>query len=270
MKDLFDVLALHWEAHQSKSERSPLSIEARLRHIQKALDEYELQVGIDAMNLQGSSSPFKTQLKHSLLRFLDCAFVSLVETDNSSKEAAEALIELTSAVAATNADVCDEILERTTQFMESHIDNIRASACSTVGWIVHYVFQQKHTSDYNHVLDVASQALLPRFSDKAQSVRMAAIMAGKTFFEDDTTDPDLLQALLWCLQHDPSVANRVAAVESIPLTLETVDFVVQRVRDTKTKVRVAALRALREKCQDITLFDPVQCASVIEAGFTDR
>ena len=270
MKDLFDVLAPHWEAHQSKSERNQLSVETSVARIRKELDEYELQVGLNAMDLKGNSSPFQDQLKNSLLHFLDCTIASLVETENSSKDAAEAILELTAAAAATNVGVCQAILERTIRLTETHIDNIRAVACSTIGWIVHYILQQKSSSGYNKLLDVASQALLPRFTDKAQSVRLAAILAGKKFFVDDATDPDLLQALLWCLQHDPSVANRVAAVESLPLTLETIDFVVQRVRDIKSKVRVATLRALREKCEDITLLDSIQCASIIEAGYTDR
>jgi hypothetical protein len=72
------------------------------------------------------------------------------------------------------------------------------------------------------------------------------------------------------LQHDPSVTNRVAALDSIPVTLQTMDVILARVRDVKSKVRVAAVTTLRSKLGDLRQWEAEQCAELVEAGLTDR
>jgi hypothetical protein len=273
MAELLNVLRPLWEAHQNDfNEARSFTTEARVTRIRKDLDEYERTAGVNCMSSVGPATPFAQELSQILIEFLECSVASIVQAEGTSKDAVEVLLELTAAVATDHVEVCSALLERAIQLSETHLDNVRSIACRTIGWIVHYILNQSKipASAYNDILDAASQALLPRFTDKSQSVRLASIQAGGQFFSADATDPDLLQALLWCLQHDPSVANRVAALESIPITLETIDFVVQRIRDVKVKVRVAALQVLRIKCSDLSLLEPIQCAAVVEAGYTER
>ena len=274
--ELRSILRPHWEAHQRDSKA--LSIASRVHRIQKDVNEHALAVGLHGVSLNDNNnnnkdSVLQEQLAQVLMEFLDGSVALVVQTEDASADAVQAVLELTAAVAATNVAVCRALLQRALQLSEiAHVDLVRVVACKAIGWMVYYIFQQSQTTTpFHDVLDAASQALLPRFTDKTQSVRLAAIQAARHFFVSDTaTDPDLLQALLWSLQHDPSVANREAAALSLPVTLETIDFLAQRVRDTKVRVRVAALRALQQNCHDLSLLEPGQCAAIVQAGYTNR
>jgi hypothetical protein len=148
--------------------------------------------------------------------------------------------------------------------------------CLFIGNLIQHIFQRdsrdtttRAITEYNDILDLASQTLLPRFTDKSQQVRSAAIHAGSFFFLDDKTDPDILTAMLWSLQHDPSVANRQAACLDVPLNLATIDYVISRVRDVNAKVRCAALERLSTAFNS-GILDSQQAVTVILAGWTDR
>ena len=300
MTELEAVLRPHFEAHQRESGRKA-ALESRVKRIQNDRNEYALAVGLSGVSLHkdkdnNSNTNLQQQeeeLAQCLLKFLDCAVACVVQTQDASSDAVRAVLELTTAVAAaTSVAVCHTVLQRIVHLSDNQVDLVRVVACRAVGAMVSFILaspqrrannntnKQASTTAFNDILDAASQALLPRFTDKTQSVRLAAIQSARHFFfaandTDDhttttTTDPDLLQALLWSLQHDPSVANREAAAQHLPVTLQTVDFLVQRVRDTKRRVRVAALRALRENCRDLTLLEPGQCAALVQAGWTNR
>ena len=127
-------------------------------------------------------------------------------------------------------------------------------------------------------LMACKQILIPRLQDKAQSIRFLAIRSSsflfdggngsnvsgngngketdgndynQLFHDHDLTNPELhdetLSALMWNLTHDPSPLNRSAILRFIPITIETLPCIVERVRDAKLKVRMDALILLQNK-----------------------
>jgi condensin complex subunit 3 len=107
-------------------------------------------------------------------------------------------------------------------------------------------------------LDLAGQVLLPRLTDRSQSVRLAALgAAGQVLLargcgggaaevaEAEVAEADALAAaVLLRMAHDPSPACRAAAVRSCPLTEATAPAILERVRDVRDLVRAEALGAL--------------------------
>ena len=88
----------------------------------------------------------------------------------------------------------------------------------------------------------------------------------------------LLEAWLWNLWHDPSVSNRVLAVETIPISSESsssrravlVDHLISRLRDVKEKVRVAAVQALHTKVVSLADLSSIQMAEIVKSGLSAR
>ena len=135
-------------------------------------------------------------------------------------------------------------------------------------------------------LDKAGSILLPRLTDKAQAVRCAAIRACSAFFfaasadspsgnEDENeslleTREAILDGLLGRMAHDPSLANRCAAIQSVPITEDTVPYLLERVGDVKEKVRVAALEVLRNRVDVIEDMTEEQRVDVLRFGLTSR
>ena len=120
----------------------------------------------------------------------------------------------------------------------------------------------------NQLLDT----LLPRLQDKSQAVRCHAIKAVGYFFttEEDVEGYDeALEALLWNLAHDPSVSNRIMAVQVAPVHSSTLDALTVRVRDVKAKVRTEALEVLRTKVSVKDLSDG-KIVELIRSGLTNR
>jgi hypothetical protein len=132
-------------------------------------------------------------------------------------------------------------------------------------------------------LDNIQQALLPRFTDKAIAVRCAVVQACFTLSKIQSnplcTDPDLLQAVQWVVQHDPSPNNRMIAIQHVPINRTTIEYLIPRIRDTKVNVRIAAINAL-SKAVDRTVLDASDplafllpsrhMAEIVTAGYTDR
>lgn len=275
MSSVFEILRSHCEEHQeSVGDDRSLSVERRAIKVVKEIQEHCLASQMQRVGLCSSEgeASFEKDIAQQLIDFVECSLYSLLETDNESKDAVRAVLELLAAVSVSDALVCAPVVERAVQLSDAKLDSIRAAVCQFIGCVVGKIMSlpKKRIPSFNNVLDQASQMLIPRMTDKSQSVRLAAIQSSVHFFSDDATDPDILQSLLWCMQHDTSVANRVAATECVPINLETIDYVIQRIRDTKSKVRVAALQAIRNKCKDLSLLDPAQCASLVQTGFTER
>ena len=139
-------------------------------------------------------------------------------------------------------------------------------------------------------LDKAGSILLPRLTDKAQAVRCATIQACSGFFvdanngisenENETETEDesslseiretILDALLGRMAHDPSFANRCAAIQSVPITEDTVPYLLERVGDVKEKVRVAALDVMRNRVDVVEDLTEEQRVDVLRFGLTSR
>ena len=128
-------------------------------------------------------------------------------------------------------------------------------------------------------LDAIQQAILPRFTDKAIAVRCAVVQACFTTTTTSNplcTDPDLLQAIQWIVQHDPSPNNRQMALQHVPINRTTMEYVIPRLRDTKLPVRLAAIAALsravdRHRSDNDTFALPSRhMAELITSGYTER
>jgi hypothetical protein len=241
----------------------------------------------------------------------------------ASKDSIEYVLQLTAAITASSTVFSLESCIKMVQYVEQIArtptsETFRSVSCQWIGYLVHSIIiaqnQQRCTRSsivssndgnencdpiadddnnsnyditgsisYNDILDTASQALIPRFTDKSQIVRMAAIYAGANFFDSTSTatDPDILQAMIWTLQHDPSPINRLVSCTVIPTNLETIDYIITRIRDVKPKVRCAALRRLHtafspstpatsNSSSSLLQLEPSQAAACLMAGWTNR
>jgi hypothetical protein len=217
----------------------------------------------------------------------------------SSKLAVDNILQLTAAISATSTvtslESCMDVLQYVEKISRTpKLDTFRSISCQWIGYLVNHILDAQNSNrcssgndiegnidsinssiKYNDILDAASQALLPRFTDKSQSVRMAAIYAGANFFQQNgtviTTDPDILQAMIWSLQHDPSPVNRFVSCTVIPINLETVDYLISRIRDLKPKIRCAALERLHSAFSpSSSLLEPPQATACLMAGWTNR
>lgn len=237
---------------------------------------------------------YEDEIESCLIHFFSCAICSVAYSQGCSDDdgdktilqvavnsnAISRVLLLSAAVVASDAvsiHSCKATLIHCAKFASvDSSDAVRFFSCQFIGNTVEQILLREihgskthGLSEYNEILDIASQTLLPRFTDKSQLVRMAAINAGSFFFKDEKTDPDILMAMLWSLQHDPSVANRQNACKVIPMNLETIDYLIPRVRDVNPKVRCAALERLQEAFE-LGLLDPQQAAAIVEFGWTKR
>lgn len=122
--------------------------------------------------------------------------------------------------------------------------------------------------------------LMERLLDKSQAVRFLSTQAACSLFStrggDDSLGlsnvelhEDIIQALLWNLSHDPSLANRSVAIQSLPVTIETLPAIVSRTRDAKLKVRVDALDVLCNKV-DVKTLTRNQRIEILRNGLSTR
>ncbi len=132
-------------------------------------------------------------------------------------------------------------------------------------------------------IGLIKEILIPRLQDKSQAVRNLAIDTSGNFFHDvqqqqqqqqgvllsDLFHQDLVEALLWNMRHDPSFANRSSALKAIPVNQTTIPDIVERVRDSKLKVREDAFDILRARVSvhDLTTTQRVQ---ILQVGLSKR
>jgi hypothetical protein len=267
---VFDALAPHIEAHQSLAscDAGYLSIDDRIAVILRLLSDF----GVGISNNDGSAltenddddDSKHEELSDALMHFLDCAMAT--EINNDSSESIKMVLQIVAGVGANYRSVATALLDKATELNQVLLERVRATACTFIGQLAHYLKEQDAAED---ILDQASQTLLPRFTDKSQIVRLAAIQAASHFFADTVDDPDLRQALCWSLQHDPSVTNRLAALGFMPLNGQTMDAVLARVRDESTKVRTHAWRYLQEKLE-LSDLPSIDLVDLVQAGLSER
>jgi hypothetical protein len=281
---LQQMLVKHFESHQHQSdEKRSNTVAARVAQIQQQLKEFALNDAVNGLSLKGNKETSDTNtgssMEELLLHFVDCAIATDMNSD--SQDSVDSILELAAAVAvgiwdnksAPNA-AATAVLERAFQFSSALLERVRLSACKLIGFILESL-ESSDTTPTMELWEMAASALLPRLLDKSQAVRKAAIEASGHAFTDNTEFPEdsvaeeLREALLYSVQHDPSVSNRVVAVQSLFVTEETIPFIIARVRDVKSKVRVAALSILLEKVNFMDL-SADQCAELIRSGLTDR
>ena len=253
-------------------------LEQVVAEIYQACDEYSTAA------CETSEEQVLTCLSEVLLHFFDCSFA--LDYSNDSKDSIDAIFELLASVASEHSLLVEELLGRAVEFTVVLSDKVRSTACHFISQLVSFLINPRSKipkGEREAFLDQASQSLIPRFTDKVQLVRLACIQAASSFFhsnpvvftnQSDTVsqpledDPDLREALQWSIQHDPSVTNRVAAIESLPATVQTSDHIIARLRDEKEKVRIAAIEKLSSL--NVTQLDAEQAAAIVEVGAFSR
>lgn len=270
------------------------SVESRVTRLKSELSALLLQEGVEHISLDDKDdldSPLYA-ITSAVLQCVDAAIATAISKD--LVESIDKILELAACFAAQHGHIANAVVTRAEQFSAVIMERVRSQACKLLGLCVHFMNEcetktsnndndsflgssdQDDASWKNKCKNAAQQALIVRLMDKSQAVRNEAILACQPFFVDNIDDTprgeenyDLLEALLWNINHDPSVANRMAALRSVPLTVATVDDVIARVRDVNVKVRVEALNVLSSKLATVS-FTPEQYAELVRSGLTDR
>lgn len=262
-----EILVQHVKAHHQEGSDS---IEHRIQLVESDLKEWGLAQGMTKLSLSKSKKKsnkkavvseddeeLRDQVATALLHIYDCILLTSEINDD-----VEDVLELVVGIATSfeGAVVLDTLLQRAQQALQAPLDRIRVLGCRLI---------RVAASD-------GGDALIPRLTDKAQSVRLAAIQAGGAVLqnssEEDKQDLLLLEAVIWNMHHDSSLTNRMAALEAFQ-NLDDVSLVVDhailRMRDVKPKVRIMAVETLYQAnvLQDLTA---EQCAAIVRAGLTDR
>ena len=204
------------------------------------------------------------QVATALLKCLDCVLVSETTPpiDNSNGNSSS-LFDLMAAIAVEYNVLEDTFYTLLHRASVAASDRVRLLACRM---LVACVKQAPHS------LTELVPILLPRLTDKTQSVRLAALLGAQACTQAAAgSEPpkELTEALLWNLHHDPSWTNRCQAIQSLALVAPTqIHHVIRRLRDVKSNVRVAAIERLH--AVPLNTLTPDQCAEIVRAGFTDR
>jgi hypothetical protein len=279
MATVHQVLVRHFHAFQTESNE----VDSRdyVRTLQNDLNDLGLCADLEGLSVKtrtgttGSNKRSQTsrrdvntdrqlsqQISASLFKCLECV---LVAETSPSVDNADSLFDLMAAIAVSYNVIEETFYALIRPASVATADRMRLLACRMMTACIK---QAPHHSTQLIPL------LLPRFTDKAQTVRLAALVAAQatldTEQEQTLSEPtrELTEALLWNLHHDPSWTNRCQALQSLPLVPDQIHHVIRRLRDVKPKVRVAAIHRLHA----VTLgkLTPDQCAEIVRAGFTDR
>lgn len=286
--DLLKILLPHFEEYQQQGQQEErkyeLSVEASVTQLKTKIAALEMEAGVDRLTLDSNNnnknnnndedlSPLEVYLGDILVSFVDAA----VATDATSdlQESVDRVLTLVAALAvAYSAEVTSMVLTRAVEFSTVLLERVRGHACLLLGKLVASLKTTPGEEDEDSVANMNQihDTLLPRLQDKSQAVRCHAIKAVGCFFsstEDIEQYDEALEALLWNLAHDPSVSNRIAAVQVVPVHTNTLDALTFRVRDVKAKVRSEALEVLRTKASVKDMSDG-QLVELIRSGLTNR
>ena len=243
--ELLEALEPVLDAYQrsSPTRRSSTFIEDTVDELYQAVEEFRAKWQQEEDGQQTEDDVLNC-LSDVLVHFFDCTISE--ENTAGCKDSIDAIFQLLTTVAAKRFVLVRELLDRAIECSGVLLERVRACACQFIGLQVSVLLSTEmlNVAERDELLDQASQALIPRITDKAQSVRLAYIQAASCFFsssnegdesqtEDD--DPELRQGLQWSLQHDPSVTNRVAALEALPATVQMSDLIISRLRDVKPR-----------------------------------
>lgn len=289
-KTIQDVVVKHFDEYQqqysegvdggSKTRRSGVrdaSVEARVKLLRKDLAPLlKKENNNDSLNDEDDvlDSPVHG-VTAAVLQCVDAAMAA--EISKESQHSIDAILELAACFGALeeNEHLASALVARAVQFSAVIMERVRVQACKLLGICVEYLRRSEENNDAewrDECIDVARKAIRSRLTDKSQAVRNAAICACAAFFirdKLDENDADLLESFLWNMNHDPSAANRISALQSVGIMKDTVDAIIARVRDVKAKVRVEALNILRSKVSIQTLTSE-HFAEVVRSGLTDR
>ena len=279
---LVELLQQHFEAYQRQEDALSCSAAGRAAAVHKQITVLTLNESVSRLSLQHNHNAKAKQRRQGgnkdgddhnalstlLIQYIDAAIV--VEINSELQEPVERVLDLAAALAVTAGEsTASAVVEHAVEASSVLLERVRGQACLLIGFLASHLTGR--SEDWaNRCIMKLQTSLISRLTDKSQSVRNAAILASSNCFENIDDSEELLETLLWNLWHDPSVSNRVAAIQSIPITNETVDHIIARVRDVKEKVRMQALEVLRTKVNPITHLTEEQLAEVIRSGLSIR
>lgn len=236
------------------------------KRIQSVLQEHALVQGVDQLHIDNDdvAEDSNNNLAEALSHIIDC---SIHKGLNDCSRPIFRLLAVTLTMSHQHHDCTSTLLDRVIAFSACGTEYIRSAATFLlVQWFeqavasASAVTEQEDEEHQHALLDRVQEALLARYTDKAVSVRAAALVS-------TPEDPNLRSAVLWMVQHDPSAANRTLAATCLAGSMAATDYFVQRVRDVHKNVRVAAIQTClrahpEEACRVL--------ADVVEAGWTER
>jgi hypothetical protein len=272
----------HFNVYQAAT--SSRDLEIARKAVRSAVEEYALANRVATVTLEEAKDEESTNdddLCAILTHLLDCAMA------NATLDASKRIVELIAAVIADTSSSStakssdeaaedhtdnldfDDLLDRVIQFSKCTTESVRALATFMLTQWFNFSLQAPAGAKDHDRLTALQQAILPRFTDKAVSVRAETVKISALAM---SSDPDLLTAGCFLLQHDPSANNRKLAAEQIPVTLQTAEYFVYRIRDVKNTVRIAALAALEDAAirGDDVVLDAAQLADIVLIGCSDR
>ena len=115
-----------------------------------------------------------------------------------------------------------------------------------------------------------TQLLIPRLRDRAANVRLWAVQAVSCLQDPEDENDLIILELLRLMGTDSSADIRIVALENICICAQSLTAVVERIRDIKPEVRVAALKALKEGNVTVRHLNATLRAQVIQYGLNDR
>lgn len=274
-EELSKLLLKHFEEHQLDEDSLSYSSAARVAAIRKKLSVMTLNSEVSSLSLKQRNNSnchdIDDKIQSILLHYVD----KIMDADvtNGTQEPIERVMDLVSALVVTcSEEVAEAIVARTIQFSTVLLERVRNQASIFMGYLALH-FSEREEEWALEWFEALKDAIIPRLTDKSQSVRNSAIRAAGKFFllqNDKVESEDLLEMLLWNLWHDPSVANRAAALEAIPVTQQTVDHIVTRIRDVKEKVRIQAIEILRNKVDPCVHMTPHHFSEILRCGLSAR
>mmetsp|Transcript_308 Transcript_308/g.660 ORF Transcript_308/g.660 Transcript_308/m.660 type:complete len:1010 (-) Transcript_308:3040-6069(-) len=251
--------------------------------------------------LAHSSVEIESFLLPLLVKYADASLTMGIDAGNRAvtRRVFDLISALACSLSSKNDDAMHTLIERVQTFSTVVSEKLRSQACTLLGCLGSHLvalsirserktFSIDERDRLKEILSMIGEILLPRLNDKSQSVRHRAIKAAgmllwtsksvstdnsSTATTEDSSYLALLEGLLWSMWHDPSVANRVEAIQAVPIdSAETLDHVIARIRDVKEKVRNAAIDALHLKVdprrEDIMTQEHFR--EIVRSGLTER
>jgi len=237
----------------------------------------------------------KDEMTRSILQCVDIAFTTIAQPNEEDyKESVYSILELASFICCEMKDgnCVDVLLKRADYCTKATDSTVRARACEFLEILLKSLKCNSTDLESNkkendlHLMgsemaqDLTQtelwrkqtvkricQSLHPRLTDKIQNVRLKAVTAMKYV---SVLEDNILSTLLRSMTYDPSFSVRKAAIESVPISSETIPTIIERIRDTKEKVRVTAIGVLGKKVNVLDMLTEDQRCTILRLGLTNR
>lgn len=281
---LLKVILHHFELYQARQEQAGyvLSPEASAKELRSKVASLEVTSGVLKLNVNDGNNEEMPELEEAVgnivLSFIDATVAANITSDLQGS--IDRVLSLVAAFGISySINVANLILSRALEFSEVLLERVRGHACILLGKIADTLMKSRSDKKFDEAwidgkLGAVGEALFNRLQDKGQSVRCHALKAAGNFFaatnEDVEAYEELLDALLWNMAHDPAVSCRVMAVQIVAVNSVTMDALIARVRDVKSKVRAEALQVLYKNSQAVPNMTESQLVELIRSGLTNR